>query len=534
MNNLPVPRNLLIVEDNPGDFLLFKTYLEETHIPIGRIYHAGCLADVPELLKEGRVDLAFLDLSLPDGTGTGSFVVLNNLIPEVPIVVLSGLQDEAVALEAISLGAQDYLLKDDVNPGVLKKSVFYSLERKKSLQALWESNERFHALAKATHDAIWDWDLTQGTLWWNEGLRSLFGYDGNPQNLLPEFRYHRIHPADKERVIQSLQREIAQGGKNWSAEYRFQKADGTYAHVYDRAYTLFDEEGKPNRMVGSMMDVTASKMAEQALKKNAEDLEQVVQERTAELTETNEQLTKSNAELEQFAYVASHDLQEPLRKILLFSERLKLQTAQLPTAEGLLMKIETSAKRMSDLIKGLLDYSRLKHHSSHQEFVPVNLNKVLQNVLYDLEVRIQQKNARVEAEELPVIEAIELQMYQLFYNLVGNSLKFIPPDRQPHIRIANGTVTAEEIRQFRLPDEREYRKLVFSDNGIGFEQAFAEKIFDPFHRLHSREEYPGTGIGLALCQRVVENHQGRIRAEGQPGEGATFIVLLPGRHAEEG
>jgi signal transduction histidine kinase len=240
-------------------------------------------------------------------------------------------------------------------------------------------------------------------------------------------------------------------------------------------------------------------------------------------------LNRSNSELEQFAYVASHDLQEPLRKIRAFGDRLMLKHSSDLTEDGrgLLLKIENSAARMQGLIDDLLNFSRLVNRKG--DLVETDLNRVMREVLTDLSETIRQKNADVRViGTLPTMEAYPTQMRQLFQNLLSNALKFSKENERPQVRITaqqvKGSVIREEIPNGRLVD---YHQLTVRDNGIGFDPQYAEKIFVIFQRLHSKGEFGGTGIGLAVCQRVVANHQGYIVARGKPGEGAEFHVYLP-------
>jgi PAS domain S-box-containing protein len=238
-----------------------------------------------------------------------------------------------------------------------------------------------------------------------------------------------------------------------------------------------------------------------------------------ELDRALRDLTARNRELQDFAYVASHDLQEPLRKVQAFSDRvLSRFAADLdPQAVDYLRRIDAAANRMQVLIDDLLAYSRVT--SQGQPFVPVALREVLDDVLSDLEVRIEDSGAVVEAEDLPVVECDRTQMRQLLQNLVANAIKFRAPGRAPRIRIA-ASAPADLPHALLLSVE---------DNGIGFDPAYAERIFAPFQRLHGRHEYDGTGIGLAVVRRIVERHHGRIVAIGRPGEGARFEVTLPPR-----
>lgn len=243
-----------------------------------------------------------------------------------------------------------------------------------------------------------------------------------------------------------------------------------------------------------------------------------------ELVQLNKELEKSNRDLEQFAYVASHDLQEPLRKIQIFSELSERNLQQPETAKQYLDKIHSSAHRMSDLIKAVLNYSRLSR--SGDEFIDVDLNAIISNLQVDLELLIQEKKAIIHCDKLPVIKGIPLQLNQLFLNLFSNSLKF--SERQPEITIKCSVISAEQntIAGF-TKNGNNYVEIIFSDNGIGFDQQYAEQVFSIFQRLHSNDQYSGTGIGLALCKKIVENHGGQIIVHSEKGKGTSFFIYLP-------
>jgi two-component system, LuxR family, sensor kinase FixL len=265
-----------------------------------------------------------------------------------------------------------------------------------------------------------------------------------------------------------------------------------------------------DQLVGRVVlfkDITERKQAAEALEQKADEL------------------ARSNAELEQFAFVASHDLQEPLRKIRAFGDRLKMKCAQALPVEGAdyLERMQNAAARMQTLIADLLTFSRVI--SRVESFVLVDLAQVVQGVLGDLEVRIEKVGATVEVGELPVIDGDPTQMRQLLQNLIGNALKFQSPGVKPHVRIAARLVSS--------PDDygsgESFHELTVQDNGIGFDEKYLDKIFAVFQRLHNRQEYEGTGIGLAVCRRIVDRHGGSITARSKPGAGATFVVQLPAR-----
>jgi signal transduction histidine kinase len=251
----------------------------------------------------------------------------------------------------------------------------------------------------------------------------------------------------------------------------------------------------------------------------AHQLELRVEERTRDLRQLN-------AELQQFAYVTSHDLQEPLRKILVFSGFLEKKHSLPDGATEHLHRITDAALRMRHLIQDLLVFSRLRQHEV--QFEDVDLNDVLATVLAEFDLAIGEKNLSVNMEKLPTISGVPLQLTQLFRNLLSNVIKFAHDDRAPELAITATTTLPDALSAHPLPDPgRRYWCISFTDNGIGFDENHVEKIFGIFQRLHNREKFPGTGIGLAVCKRVVENHQGVLYATSTEGQGSTFWVLLP-------
>lgn len=248
-----------------------------------------------------------------------------------------------------------------------------------------------------------------------------------------------------------------------------------------------------------------------------------------ELENKIDELNRSNADLEQFAYVSSHDLQEPLRKIRAFSDRLVRKHAEFLNEDGRenLEKITYSAERMQNLINDLLDFSRLVNRKEIgiQE---VNLQETAEKVINDLSVKIEEKKAQINVEKLPYIWGVSFQLNQLFLNLLSNALKFTAEERTPVVDITYRLVKGAEINGVEdLRKDFDYHKIIVSDNGIGFEEEYAEKIFVIFQRLHGRNHYEGTGVGLAICRRIMTNHNGFIFAESQLGEGTRFILYFP-------
>jgi PAS domain S-box-containing protein len=287
-----------------------------------------------------------------------------------------------------------------------------------------------------------------------------------------------------------------------------------------------NEQGHVISWTGFFADIHAQKLVEETLKDNSElkKAQRQLLNSQAKLEEKLKELNKSNHDLEQFAYIASHDLQEPLRKIRSFTELVERNIDSAPKAKKYIDKIDDSAKRMSNLIQGVLNYSRLS--TGERTFADVDMNEVIRNVMVDVELSLEERKARIEMKDLPVIIGLKAQLQQLFYNLVSNSLKFCETD--PVISISSKNFDAREIKDHpELHSSVNYVQITFKDNGIGFDQKYARQIFTIFSRLHSRQSYEGTGIGLALCKKIVDNHHGVISAFSNPGQGAEFRIILP-------
>lgn len=274
------------------------------------------------------------------------------------------------------------------------------------------------------------------------------------------------------------------------------------------------------------VSVSERERTEASLRESGNQLEMRVKERTTQLSEKNTELERTNRELSSFSYIAGHDLQEPLRKIQMYSKRIiETELDHLsPDGRGYFDRMASAAERMQRLINDLLSYSRTTGNGQH--LAPTDLNVLLEQVKLELREKITETGAVIEGDKLPVLNIIPFQFQQVFTNVISNSLKFARPGLPPHIHIAYHLANGSIGGQPEL-NGRKYHHIAFSDNGIGFEPEYNKKVFDLFQRLHSRNEYEGTGIGLAICKRVIENHQGFVTARGEPGKGATFNIYLP-------
>jgi two-component system, chemotaxis family, CheB/CheR fusion protein len=391
---------------------------------------------------------------------------------------------------------------------------------------LSESEERFRLVARATNDALWDWNFVNNQVWWGDAFFKQFGYGSMADLVNRHFWLNKIHPDDRAQVEESLHQAINTGKNQWVREYRFLKENGEYAYILDRAYVLQDEYGTPYRMLGSMFDLTEQKKAEQEIARINASLEQKVAQRTQQLQQINEELETSNNDLQQFASVASHDLQEPLRKILMHSRFIKdkFEHALGSDVKESLHKIIHSSGRMKSLISDILNFSRLSNN--RYEFIYTDLHKMITEILDDFEVTIREKDATITIDELPCIDAIPGQMRQVFHNLLANALKFSRPDTLPVVQISGGLIK-EKSFDSPLATDGDFCRISVKDNGIGFDEKFTASIFNLFQRLHSKDKYEGSGIGLAITKKIVEKHQGLITAHSREGSGAEFIIILP-------
>ena len=400
------PINILLIEDSLTATMHVKKMLAEAESDQfdTELECANRLSAGQELITQGGIDVILLDLSLPDSDGVDTFSQVLSQAPEVPVVVMSSLEDETLATTAVQQGAQYFLLKGQVNSNLLKLCILYSIERKHAERGLQKA-----------HDEL-------------------------------------------EKRVQERTAELAITNENLQTE------------------------------------LTERKRIEEELKKAVAELE------------------RSNTELEQFAYVASHDLQEPLRMVASYTQLLQKRYRDKldADADDFITYAVDGAKRMQNLINSLLSYSRVGTRG--KPFEPTESESVFEQALANLKLTIDESGADVTHDPLPRVKADETQLIQLFQNLLSNAVKF-HGEEQPRIHVSAKQNSNEYI-------------FSVSDNGIGIDPKHFDRIFVIFQRLHGREEYSGIGIGLPVCKRIVERHGGRIWLESQPGEGCTFYFTM--------
>jgi PAS domain S-box-containing protein len=413
------------------------------------------------------------------------------------------------------------LKTDKDNKPVKMYGICQDVTKEQHIEKHLRENEAFiQKIANTTPSLIASYNINTGKYSYiNYAFEKILGYD---RKIIFEqgisFFTEIVHPDDLGSLMEKNAQALEEANNNPPADgnemivefkYRMRNAEGEYRwfHTYG---TIFDRnaDGKVENLLNVSVDITEQEEAEQALYQN------------------NLLLKQSNSSLEEYAYVASHDLKEPLRKISTFGDRLlAVQYEQLEDEGKLyLEKIIDSAKRMQRMINDLLSISII---TGNRQFENMSLQQILDDAAQTLEHKIENKQATINAKELPVARIVPSQFRQLFQNLLSNSLKFVKTGVPPEINISWQYLKPQQVTGHKLAKANQYLQLSFSDNGIGIDNAYANKIFTIFQRLHGKTEYEGTGIGLAICKKIAENHGGTIFADGKPGVGVTFTIIIP-------
>ena len=390
-------------------------------------------------------------------------------------------------------------------------------EEKNIQTQLLEREQKFRLLADSMPQFVWTANQEGKLNYFNQAVFDFSGY--TKEEILVKGWLSIVHDDEKventRKWIEAISTE-----KDFLIEHRFRKNDGTYRWQLSRAVPQRDKDGKITMWVGTSTDIQDQKMF-------TNELEKQVSERTKELFTKNEDLERMNRELQSFAYISSHDLQEPLRKIQTFATQINDSERNNLSAKGKdkFMRMQNAANRMQTLIQDLLAYSR----TSVQErvFEKSTISAILEEVKEDLEEDFVNKNSIITIKNDCEIEVIPFQFRQLLFNLISNSLKFSKDNEIPKIVIDSSIGLGSEFGNVNLNPNKKYCHITFKDNGIGFEEEYREKIFEVFQRLHGKEKFQGTGIGLAIVKRIIDNHNGLIFATGVLNEGATFDLFIP-------
>ena len=376
-------------------------------------------------------------------------------------------------------------------------------ERKKAEAEILVSEEKFRTVADFTYDWEYWLDPKGNFLYVSPSAERITGYRPEEFRENPGLFLEIMHPDHKSQMENHFRQAVSER-RVCMMEFRIITRDGQKRWIGHTCQPVYGQSGEYLGSRASNRDITGSKWSEKTLNKFAVEL------------------AHSNRDLQDFAYMASHDLREPLVLVQAFSERLRARYGEDIPGKGMeyVRRIESAAGRMQELISGVLAYSRVS--AKAQPFEEIDLTKVVLQVISDLELRIAESGGRVEVDGLCRIKGDPLQMRQLFQNLVANGLKYRRPDVPPHVLVSSRNIIGPDPNV-----AEESCCITVEDNGIGFAPESADRIFGLFQRLHGRSQYEGTGIGLAVCKRIVERHGGTITAESSPGRGARFIVTLP-------
>lgn len=519
---------ILIVDDKPENIFSLRSILELNGFGVDT---ADSGEEALKKVLKNSYNLIILDVQMPgmDGFEVAEALTGYSKAQDIPIIFLSAVNTEKRFItKGYNSGGIDYITKP-VDPDIL-------ILKAKTFIRLYEQAKELNEIHATLKEEIEVRRRAQDELHKNmEELRSVMeslpqiAFTTNAQGEVEFVNEHwfaysqrhnempQAHPADE--MIKELWLGAIEKDDPFEAEIRIKRlSDNAWRYHLLRIIPI-KQHDKIVRWVGTFTDIDEQKMV-------SELLEQRVKERTSELQEINTALEVSNHDLQQFASVASHDLKEPLRKIQVFSSIIRDRYLKGEEQNGIgsyVHRIIDSSERMSGLINDLLNYSRLSVNSL---FKFADINKILREILDDLELAITEKKAVIRVDEMPAIEVIPGQIRQVFQNIISNALKFSKPDVQPVIDI-----TAELVKQCRVDSPAsssgKYCRIVISDNGIGFDQKYVDKIFTLFQRLNSQDAYEGTGIGMAIARKIIDKHKGVITAEGKVDEGATFIIVLP-------
>lgn len=361
--------------------------------------------------------------------------------------------------------------------------------------SLEESNQRYHYVSKATFDAIWDWDVIKKTLYWGENIETIFGYRRDAISSGLDSWSAQVHPEDADRVADSIQAVLQGTETNWKQEYRFRRADGSYADVVDRGFVLRDKTGTAIRMVGAMHDISERKQALKEMKRITDDL------------------YKHNRELHEFSYIISHNLRSPVTNIMGIADLLELEKDDPETVAYCTKNLKTAIFRLDEVIQDLGKILNATDSTAELNLEPVDLEEIIRNVEFDLGDKVSRNQAHIVVKPANfVIHSHKAYIYSIFFNLISNSIKYRSE--------ANPLITVE------VTGQTDNVRINFKDNGRGIDlERHGEDLFKPYKRFHSGVD--GKGLGMFLVKSHVDMLGGDIEVSSRPGEGTSYVILLP-------
>jgi PAS domain S-box-containing protein len=501
---------LLLVEDDPGFARLLREMFKDHGSPETVVTHVDSMAQAETSLASQPFDIVLLDPGLPDSQGIDSVRRAHLAAPRVPLVVLTGRDDETFAVEALQAGAQDYLIKGQIDTRGLLRFLRYGVERHVMEDALFVEKERALVTLNSIGDAVACTDIAGNLTQLNLVAQELTGWTWDEAAGRPMTDVIRIVDGTTREAIPDLMAMVV--GRDRTVHLPEQslliRRDGVATPIEETIATIHDRTNQPAGAVIIFRDVSIARASQLQLRAVGDELE------------------RSNRELQDFAMIASHDLQEPLRKIRAFGDRLAEHSVGVldDEASDYLRRMTNAAGRMQTLIKDLLEYSEVTTRPEPPR--AVDLAVIVAEVLGDLDERIRTSGGQVHVGQLPTILANSFQMRQLFQNLIANALKFHPDGIPPDVHV-DAVPRGGRQGAAGATGNRPVWEISVRDNGIGFDAKHAERIFAPFQRLHGRQAYEGTGMGLAICRRIAAHHGGTITAHATPGSGATFRVTVP-------
>ncbi|MBK9145260.1 MAG: PAS domain S-box protein [Candidatus Melainabacteria bacterium] len=486
---------VLIVEDSPTLLDSISRSLSERGL---MVEPASNLEQASEILNGVRVDVILLDLMLADSSGLDTFYAIRSLAPDVPIVTLTGISEQDLALQAVESGSDGYLLRGVASNEAVFRRLQFAMEHHAIERALRRSEKRLRIILENSYDAFISVDAQWRITDWNKQAEKTFGW--KKEDVLGKALATIVPKHFRRQYARRIEGNFEEEGKNLlRATYELAAVhrDGTEFPIEIGIFKIREDDDY--LYCAFVKDISESKRLN-------EDLERLVEDRT-------EKLTTSNEELRQFAKVASHDLQEPLRAVQGFANLLAENTrGKLDRdSEEFIEYILDGTRRMQELIQAVLTHSHISSEGS--EGHSTNCNAVVVDVLANLRLAISESGASFEIGDLPEVAVERSQLVQLFQNLISNALKY-RSDKKPQIFI-----DADRSGDMWLFSVR--------DNGIGMDPRYSDRIFDMFARLHGKTQYSGTGMGLAICKRIVTSHGGTISVESELGEGSIFLFSLP-------